>query len=40
MKISTFGIFTANFKEPPPPLPAEYYATLFGFVLTMGLGAW
>jgi len=34
------GNFTANFKELPPPLPAEYWATLFNFVLTTGLGAW
>ena len=32
--------FTANFKELPPPLPDEYWATLFGFVLTTGLGVW
>jgi YVTN family beta-propeller protein len=40
LKVSTFGSFTANFKELPPPLPAEYWTTLFGFVLTTGLGVW
>ena len=40
LKVSTFGSFTANFKELPPPLPPEYWATLFGFVITTGLGVW
>ncbi|HEU5120420.1 MAG TPA: YncE family protein, partial [Candidatus Nitrosocosmicus sp.] len=40
LKVSTFGSFTANFKELPPPLPPEYLATLFGFVITTGLGVW
>jgi YVTN family beta-propeller protein len=40
LNVTKFGSFTANFKELPPPLPAEYWATLFGFVLTTGLGAW
>ncbi len=40
LKVSTFGSYIASFKELPPPLPAEYWATLFGFVLTTGLGVW
>ena len=40
LKVSAFGSFTANFRELPPPLPPAYWATLFGFVLTTGLGAW
>jgi YVTN family beta-propeller protein len=40
LNITRFGSFTANFKELPPPLPSEYWATLFGFILTTGLGAW
>jgi YVTN family beta-propeller protein len=40
LKITKFGSYTANFKELPPPLPAEYWATLFSFILTTGLGVW
>ena len=40
MKVSTFDNFTANFKELPPPIPSEYWATLFGFVLITGVGVW
>jgi YVTN family beta-propeller protein len=40
LNITKFGSFTANFKELPHPMPAEYWATLFGFVLTTGLGVW
>jgi len=40
IRITKFGNFTATYKELPPPLPAEYWTTLFGFVLTTGLGAW
>ena len=40
ISITKFGSFTANFKELPPPLPPEYWATLFGFVVTAILGTW
>jgi hypothetical protein len=38
--VDHYGNFTANFKELPPPLPKELWATLFGFILTTVLGAW
>ena len=38
ISITKFGSFTANFNELPPPLPPEYWATLFGFVVTTILG--
>ena len=38
LPITKFGSFTANFKALPPPVPAEYWTTLFGFVLTTILG--
>ena len=40
ISINKFGSFTANFRELPPPLPPEYWATLFGFVVTTILGTW
>jgi YVTN family beta-propeller protein len=40
LKITKFGTFTANFKELPPPLPPEYWATLFGVVVTAFIGSW
>jgi YVTN family beta-propeller protein len=38
LNITKFGSFTANFKSLPPPVPAEYWTTLFGFVLSTILG--
>jgi YVTN family beta-propeller protein len=38
LAITKFGSFTANFKALPPPVPAEYWTTLFGFVLSTILG--
>jgi YVTN family beta-propeller protein len=40
LNITKYGSFTANFKELPPPLPPEYWTTLFGFVLSSIVGAW
>ena len=40
ISITKFGSFTANIKELPPPLPPEYWAILFGFVITTVLGTW
>lgn len=38
--VTTFGNFTANFKELPPPIPPEYVATLIGVVATAFVGTW
>jgi YVTN family beta-propeller protein len=38
LAISKFGSFTANFRALPPPVPPEYWTTLFGFVLSTILG--
>jgi YVTN family beta-propeller protein len=40
LKITKYGSFTANFRELPPPLPPEYWATLFGVVVTAIIGSW
>ncbi len=40
LDITKFGSFTANFKELPAPLPAEYWATLFTVVVTAFVGSW
>ena len=40
LKVTTFGTFTANFKELPPALPKEYWATLFGVVVTAFISSW
>jgi YVTN family beta-propeller protein len=34
LNVNHYGIFTANFKESPPPLPPEYWGTLFGVIVT------
>ena len=40
LNITKFGSFTANFKALPPPVPAEYVATLFSVVVTAFVGTW
>lgn len=40
LNITKFGSFTANFKELPPPLPTEYWTTLFTVVVTALVGSW
>ena len=40
LNITKFGSFTANFKELPSPLPPEYWATLFGVVVSALIGSW
>ena len=40
LKITNFGSFTANFKELPAPLPPEYWATLFGVIVTAFISSW
>ena len=40
LAITKFGSFTANFKPLPPPVPAEYIATLFTVVVTAFVGTW
>ena len=40
LKITKFGTFTANFRELPTPLPPEYWATLFGVVVTAFISSW
>jgi YVTN family beta-propeller protein len=40
LPITKFGNFTANFKALPPPVPAEYIATLFSVVVTAFVGTW
>jgi YVTN family beta-propeller protein len=36
--INQFGNYTANFKSLPPPVPPEYIATLFSFMLSTFVG--
>ncbi len=40
LKMTKFGSFTANFKELPPPIPAQYVVTLFTVVATAFVGTW
>ena len=40
LKITKYGSFTANFRELPPPLPSEYWVTLFGVVVTAFISSW
>ena len=40
LDITKFGIFTANFKEHSPPIPAEYVVTLFTVVVTAFVDSW
>jgi YVTN family beta-propeller protein len=40
LNITKFGSFTANFKALPPPVPAEYIATLFTIIVTTFIGTW
>ena len=40
LNITKFGSFIANFKELPPPLPKEYWATLFGVIVTAFISSW
>jgi len=40
INITKFGNFTANFKELPPPLPPEYWSSLFTVVVTVLIGSW
>lgn len=35
-----FAEYTANFRELPPPLPTEYWATLFSVVVSAIIGSW
>ena len=39
-QVTSFGNFTANFKELPPPIPVEYLATLFAVVVSAFIGSW
>jgi YVTN family beta-propeller protein len=39
LNISEYGNFSANFKEIPPPIPAEYWASLFTVVATALIGS-
>lgn len=39
MTINQFGNFTASFRKLPPPLPTEYWATLFTVVITALIGS-
>ncbi|MFY9798657.1 MAG: hypothetical protein WCC17_18955 [Candidatus Nitrosopolaris sp.] len=39
-ELNGYGIFTANFKPLPPPIPPEYVATLFGIVATAFVSTW
>ena len=38
--VTQYGNFTANFEEVPPPLPPEYWATIFGVVVSSIVGSW
>jgi hypothetical protein len=38
--VSRFGNFTATFEKIPPPLPPEYWATLFTVIITSLVGSW
>ncbi|MGH9980766.1 MAG: hypothetical protein ACRD6U_04330 [Nitrososphaeraceae archaeon] len=38
--VTEYGLYTANFKEIPPPLPPEYVATLLSIVATAFIGSW
>jgi YVTN family beta-propeller protein len=40
LDLTRFGNFTANFSEIPPPIPAEYLATLFTIVISAFVGSW
>jgi YVTN family beta-propeller protein len=40
LPVTKFSKFTANFKSLPPPVPAEYIATLFSVVVTAFVGTW
>jgi len=37
--VSQYGTFTANFKRIPPPVPAEYWASLFTVIATALVGS-
>jgi len=39
-EVTRSGSFTANFKAIPPPLPAEYWASLFGVIASAIIGSW
>ncbi|MGI8832884.1 MAG: hypothetical protein ACR2IS_09645 [Nitrososphaeraceae archaeon] len=39
MNLDHHGSFTANFREVPPPVPAEYCASLFTVVITALVGS-
>jgi YVTN family beta-propeller protein len=38
--VTKYGNFSANFYELPPPLPPEYWGTLFGVVASSIVGSW
>jgi YVTN family beta-propeller protein len=40
LNVTQFGSFTANFKALPPPLPPEYWGTLFTVVASALVGTW
>jgi YVTN family beta-propeller protein len=40
LTVTKFGSFTANFEELPPPVPPEYWATIFGVVVSSIVGSW
>ena len=40
LTINRFGNYTAYFRAIPPPLPTEYWATLFSVSATAVVGAW
>ena len=39
LNVTKFGSFTANFDKVPPPLPPEYWASLFSVVATALIGS-
>ena len=40
LNVTQFGNFTANFETLPPPLPPEYWGTIFTVVATALVGTW
>jgi uncharacterized membrane protein len=40
LTVTKFGTFTANFRELPPPIPPQYWATLFAVVASAFVGSW
>lgn len=38
LDVTEFGNFTANFKEVPPPILAEYWIPLYGVIISTVVG--